>query len=285
MYDIQMIKQILQGMGVNPHRLRGQNFLIDPSVVERILDAAALSSEDAVLEIGPGLGALSQRLAACSGRLLLLEIECAFAERLKDIFAFEPQVEVCCLDALTFDYEAYCREHNISSYHLVANLPYNITTSLLQHFLLAGGPWKRATLMLQREAAQRICSGPGRENGPLSLLTQYCADARLLFVVPPESFYPAPAVHSAVIQLSRRETPSVDVDLEPLMALVEAAFSQRRKQLANTLSGAYQRQDGMRFSREQITAALLACDLSPSIRAEQMDLPAFAALLKHLQAK
>lgn len=283
MYDINFLKQILQDMGVNPHRLRGQNFLIDESIIKHILESAAVSQEDVVFEIGPGLGALSQTLGKRNGRTVLFEIEPAFAARLRDVFAFEPQVQVMETDATSFDYASFCQEKQISEYHLVANLPYNITTPMIQHLFLQGGPWKQATLMLQKEAAQRICAGKGRENGPLTLMTEYYTEAELLFLVPPESFYPPPAVQSAVMQLRRRQAPPVEAGPEALFPLIQAAFSQRRKQLANTLVATYQRQDGRRFSRDEVISALDACDLAPSIRGEQMSLAQFSALLKQLQ--
>ncbi|MDO4733298.1 MAG: 16S rRNA (adenine(1518)-N(6)/adenine(1519)-N(6))-dimethyltransferase RsmA [Bacillota bacterium] len=285
MYDNIMIKQILQGMSVHPHRLRGQNFLINDSVVEQIIAATRLSPEDYVIEIGPGLGVLSQKLAEIGAPCLLLEIEDAFAARLQDLFTFEPHVKLLCLDALDFDFSAYCAEEGISAYHLVANLPYNITSPMMKKLLLHGGPWERATLMLQKEAAQRICAGSGRENGPLTLLTQYCAEAELLFDVPPEAFYPQPSVRSAVIQLRRREEPPVDAAPDALLHLIDAAFSQRRKQLVNTLTAFYQRSDGRRFSRADLLPLIEACGLKPGIRAEEMDLFAFAALLQKLEKK
>lgn len=283
MYSIEIIKQILMDMGVSPHRLRGQNFLIDEAMIERIINAADISTAEFLLEIGPGLGALSQHLAQSGKPTVLLEVEAAFAERLRNLFYFDQQVNVIEADAVKFDYIQFCRDKGLCSYDVVANLPYNITTPILERLLLYGGSWRQATMMLQKEAALRICSGSGRDNGPVTLLTQYCAEAELLFEVSPKSFYPEPAVYSAVIQLRRRKEPPVDVELPPLLGLIKAAFSQRRKQLVNTLSSAYQRDDGYRFSREQIAAALERCEFSGNIRAEQLGLPEFAALWKALQ--
>ncbi len=282
MYEAEQVHRLLADLGVHPHRLRGQNFLLDEAVVERILAAASPTAADAVLEIGPGLGVLSRGLAEQAGRLFLLELEPAFAERLADRFAFEEQVEVIQADAVTFDYEAFCRERQISGYQLVANLPYNITTPFLRRLLLEGGPWERATLMLQKEAAQRVCAGPGRDNGPLPLLTQYRAEATILFDVPREAFYPAPAVCSSVIRLTRRSQPPVEAEPMRLMALIEAAFSQRRKQLVNNLCGCYHRADGSALSREQVTAALESCGFPATVRGEALTLADFAALLARL---
>lgn len=280
-YNSSNLQQLLRSLGVGPHRLRGQNFLIDEAVVDRILQVAAVSSGDTVLEIGPGLGALSQKLETMVGRLILIELEVAFANRLRDVFSFSPKVEVIDGDAVLLDYPDLCRQREIFRYDLVANLPYSITTPFLRRLFLYGGPWNRATLMLQKEAATRICSGTGRENGPLSLLTQYCAEAQYVFDVPQQCFYPQPAVCSGVIQLTRRVQPIAAVDMKRLFSLIDAAFSQRRKQLVNTLT-AYCPADGGRLDRIKVESALHACGLQKTVRAEQLGLSDFVALLKEL---
>lgn len=283
-YDLNYLQRLLRSLGVNPHRLRGQNFLIDESVADHIIQAAGISSLDFVVEVGPGLGALSKKLEPKVSRLFLIELETAFAERLRDLFAFSPQVEVICDDAVLFDYSNFCLQRKIPYYDLVANLPYTITTPFLRQLFLSGGPWRRATFMLQKEAALRICSGPGRENGPLSLLTQYCAETQYLFDVPPQCFYPQPAVYSGVIQLTRRLQPAVRVDRERLFSLINVAFSQRRKQLVNTLA-AYVPEDGGRIERSAIEIALRSCGLKETVRAEQLSLSDFAALLYALESR
>lgn len=276
MDNIKWIQSLLREAGVDPRRQRGQNFLLDETVAERIVTSAEVGKEDTVIEIGPGLGAMSEILAERAGKLILIEIETAFAARLKDHFAFRPEVTVIEADAASFDYAGFCAEQGIDGYKVVANLPYSVTTPVIKQLLQNGGPWQSMTLMLQKEAAKRIAKGKGRENGPLTLLMEYYADAELLFDVPPKAFYPAPAVNSAILQAIRRE-PAVDAEPAALYRFLERCFLQRRKLLTNSLNGSYGR------NRQQWAELLTACGFSETVRAEELTLADFACLFDSIK--
>ena len=265
----QVIAQ-LKELHIKPQRLRGQNFLIDPSVLDHIVSSADLSAEDTVLEIGPGLGALTRLLTEKAGSLTVLEIEEAFVLSLQRAFAGQNHVDVKHMDALQFDYTCFAEGQ---PYRLFANVPYHITTPLLQKLLWEGGAWQDMTLMLQKEAALRIYRGKGRENGPLTLLASYFAACELLFFVPPVAFYPPPAVQSAVIRITRRGTPPVEGDIHAIMALAEAGFAERRKVLRNSLAASK-----MGGDKAYWQAGLSACGLAAECRAEELSLADFAAL-------
>ncbi len=277
MENVQWVRSLLREMKVAPQRLRGQNFLLDEQVISRIVASAALGSEDTVIEIGPGLGSMSRLLTDRPGRTILIELEPAFARRLTDIYAFQPQVQVLEADAATFPYAAFCQEQEIAHYHVVANLPYQVTTPILKQLLFQGGPWQSMTLMLQKEAARRIVRGKGRENGPLTLLTEYFSEGELLFDVPPRAFYPAPAVTSTVIRLIRRQNPPVQGEIESLYPFIEKAFLQRRKVLVNSLAGAYG------LSREAWVNLLADCGFNPAVRGEELSLADFDCILSRLK--
>jgi len=268
----------LRETGVTPHRLRGQNFLLDTQVLERIVGLARREELDAALEIGAGLGALSLLLAERARQLTLLEIEPAFAARLQALFADRPHVTVLQADALAFDYAGLAQERRWSSYAVFGNIPYHITTPLLQRLLPAGGCWSSLTLLLQKEAARRICQGQGRGNGPLPLLAEYFGQAEFCFTVGPAAFYPRPAVDSAVIRIRRHERPVVQADSEGLFRLIEAAFAQRRKTLLNALTASH-----AGLSREQWLDVLAACGVKASARAEQLGLGDFARIYEKLK--
>ena len=272
------IIQALQAAGVKPHRLRGQNFLLDQRILAEIAGLLGPGEAGAVLEIGAGLGALSQYLAKAAGQLALLEIEPAFAARLRALFADEPQVRVVQADALAFDYAAFAKAAGWPAYSVFGNLPYNITTPLLQRLLTQGGGWLSLTLLLQKEAALRICQGQGRENGPLTLLTEYYGRARLCFSVPAGAFYPRPAVESAVIRIERRQPPLPEAEAAGLFRLIRACFAQRRKTLAN---GAFAQ---LGLTRQAWLESLAAAGISSQTRAEALGLPDFQALYQRLTA-
>jgi len=272
------IIRALQETGVKPHRLRGQNFLLDQQVLERIADLAPREELAAALEIGAGLGALSLLLAERAAQLALLEIEPSFVARLQALFAAQPHVMVLQADALDFDYAGFSEARNWPAYAVFGNIPYHITTPLLKRLLQQGGRWTSLTLLLQKEAALRICQGQGRENGPLPLLAEYYGEAKLCFTVAAEAFYPRPAVESALIRIRRRERPIVQADSQGLFRLIEAAFAQRRKTLVNSLTASYAGP-----SREQWLDVLDACGIGPGLRAEQLGLQYFARIYDKLK--
>lgn len=264
------VRATLRQLRVTPQRLRGQNFLCDAAIPRRIAAVHEADPSIPLLEIGPGLGALTAVLAESGVSLTALELEADFAAYLQAAFVRREQVRIIKTDALDFDYAGFNQGR---PYRLYANVPYSITTPLLKRLLNQGGNWLSLTLMLQKEAAQRIVSGQGRANGPLTMLAQYHGCCRLMFDVPAGSFWPVPAVNSTVIDIQRREQPPVAGDIREIMGLVEAGFAERRKLLLNSLAAV----SGQ--GREHWRAVLAACGLPETVRAEQMNLEDFARLL------
>lgn len=258
----------------------GQNFLIVDWVPRQIADAAGLDERCAVLEIGPGIGPLTQQLALRAGRVVAVELDSALLPILSETLAQFSNVEVIPGDIMKLELPSLLA-HRFSGFSVkaCANLPYNITTPVLSR-LLESGCFQSITVMIQREVAQRICAAPGdSECGAFSLFCQYHARCELLFEVPPDCFLPAPKVTSAVVQLTPHAAPPVEGDRDAIFAVVKAAFAQRRKTLLNALSAAY----GSRFSKEQLRQLLLDCGLSETVRGERLGLEQFAALAQKLQ--
>ena len=268
-------------------RALGQHFLRDPDVATRIVDLLAPTGRDLVLEIGPGEGALTFELARRTGRVLALELDRALAERLGARLATSPHVEVRVADALRFDYETLVggRPDPGGRVLVAGNLPYSVGTAILGALLdaapaiVAAAPMEMA-VMLQREVAERVAAGPGsRAYGSLSVVGQLAADVTLAFLVPPGAFRPPPQVESAVLHLRARRAPPVAVaDRAALEQVVRAAFSQRRKTLANALAA------GLRLSPDQARTALTAAGIDPLRRAETLSLEEFARLAVSLSS-
>ena len=263
------VRATLKQLHASPQKLMGQNFLCNPDVVRRIAAVRRLSGEDILLEVGPGLGALTEELAATGASLTGLELDGDLAAYLQAKFIMNENVRIFNTDALRFDYEAFAGGR---PFRLYANVPYSITTPLLKKLFTSGGNWQSLTLMLQQEAALRVVEGRGRGNGPLTLLARYYGECSLLFDVPPDRFWPIPKVYSAVINIERRQEPPVAGDIRYIMRLVEAGFAERRKLLLNSLAAA---EGG---SKDYWRQGLLACGLPDSVRAEQLDLIDFARL-------
>ena len=259
----------MKQLHASPQRLLGQNFLCDGSVIKRIIEAHPLGIEDRLLEIGPGLGALTEALAASEAQITGLELDDDLAAYLQAKFILCENVSILHADALDFDYTGFSAGQ---PYRLYANVPYYITTPLLKKLLTRGGNWASLTLMLQKEAAMRVVSGKDRSNGPLTMLVEYYGESRMLFDVPATCFFPQPKVNSAVIDIERRKQPPVAGDISDIMRLVEAGFAERRKLLVNSLSAVTGR------PKDYWRQALTECGLSDSVRAEQLRLSDFACL-------
>lgn len=261
----------------------GQNFLIDPHVVEKIIRSAALSKEDCVLEIGPGIGTMTQYLAEAAREVIAVEIDRnlipILAETLKDY----DNVTVINQDILRVDVQELADRHNGGRpIKVVANLPYYITTPIIMGLFEGHVPVDSITVMVQREVADRMQVGPGtKDYGALSLAVQYYAKPEIVAHVPPNCFIPRPKVGSAVIRLTRHETCPVEVTDEVLLfSLVRAAFNQRRKTLVNAVGNAAD----MGISKEAMKRALSATGLSENVRGEALTLEQFAALSNMLEA-
>jgi 16S rRNA (adenine1518-N6/adenine1519-N6)-dimethyltransferase len=240
---LQQTRFALGELGVRPHKQFGQHFLIDQTVVDLMLAAAQIQPTDTILEIGPGLGVLSDQLAELAGKLYLVEVDRMLADRLHSRFANLPQVQVVLADFLALDVTAAFAEPTI---HVVASLPYNVATPILFRLLEQRRQFPEATVMIQKEVAERLTASPGsKAYGVPSVLTQLYATVTTVCTVGPRSFFPPPKVESQVVRLVFQAEPRVAVqDTKEFQRVVKAAFAQRRKTLRNTLKAAgYQNLD------------------------------------------
>ena len=256
----------------------GQNFLIDTHVLERIIDEAGITPDDFVLEIGPGIGTMTQYLACAAREVVAVEIDKVLIPILEgDTLKAFDNVTVINDDILKVDINKLVEEKNGGRpIKVVANLPYYITTPIIMGLFESHVPIESITIMVQKEVADRMKTGPGsKEYGALSLAVQYYANPEIVANVPPNCFMPRPNVGSAVIRLTRYETPVVDVKDEKLMfRIIRASFNQRRKTLVNGLKNSGE----INFSKEQIEAAITTIGKPLTIRGEALTLAEFAAL-------
>lgn len=268
---------VLQKYQFNFQKKFGQNFLIDPHVLEKIVDAAQITGEDCVLEIGPGIGTMTQYLAESAREVVAVEIDKALMPILQDTLSAYDNVTIINEDILKVDVRQIVEERNQGRpIKVVANLPYYITTPIIMSLLENHVPLQSITIMVQKEVAERMQVGPGtKDYGALSLAVQYYAKPEIVANVPPNCFIPRPNVGSAVIRLTRYEEPPVKADDEAfLFAVIRASFNQRRKTLANGLSNA----QGLGVNREQVAGVLEEMGLSATIRGEALTLEQFAQL-------
>lgn len=255
----------------------GQNFLIDGHVLNKIIAAADITKEDFVLEIGPGIGTMTQYLSEAAGKVLAVEIDKMLIPILQDTLAGYGNVEILNEDILKVDIAALVEEKNGGKpIKVVANLPYYITTPIIMGLLEQHMPVKSITVMVQKEVAQRMQAQPGsKDYGALSLAVQYYCDPYIAANVPPNCFIPRPKVGSAVIRLTTHEEPPVKTAHEKLMfRIIRASFNQRRKTLANGLSNAPE----LDFTKEEIEAAIAALGVPAGVRGETLTLAQFARL-------
>lgn len=255
----------------------GQNFLIDSHVLDKIISAAKITKDDFVLEIGPGIGTLTQYLAEAARWVTAVEIDRNLIPILQETLGEYSNVSILNQDILKTDIEALAQEYNQGRpIKVVANLPYYITTPILMELLENRLPVDSITVMVQKEVAQRMQAGPGtKDYGALSLAVQYYAKPSLSANVPPNCFMPRPAVGSAVIHLEIYREPPVKVEDEKLLfSLIRASFNQRRKTLVNSLNNA----SNLEFQKEEIAEALESMGISGQVRGEALTLEQFGAL-------
>lgn len=255
----------------------GQNFLIDTHVLEKIISAAGITKNDCVLEIGPGIGTMTQYLAENAGHVVAVEIDRNLIPILKETLADYNNVTVINEDILRVDIKALAEEYNGGKpIKVVANLPYYITTPIIMGLFESGVPIDNITVMVQKEVADRMKEGPGsKDYGALSLAVQYYAEPEIVANVPPNCFIPRPNVGSAVIRLTRHKEMPVEVKDPALMfKIIRASFNQRRKTLQNGLGNAPE----LPYTKEQIAAAIAEMGLTPTIRGEALNLAQFAQL-------
>lgn len=268
---------ILQKYNFNFQKKFGQNFLIDTSVLNRIIAAAEITEEDCVLEIGPGIGTMTQYLAESAREVVAVEIDKNLIPILEDTLSDYDNVTVINQDILKLDIGKIVEERNGGEpIKIVANLPYYITTPIIMGLFESHVPLKSITVMVQKEVADRMQVGPGtKDYGALSLAVQYYAKPEIVANVPPNCFIPRPNVGSAVIRLTRHETLPVRVrDERKMFSLIRASFNQRRKTLVNGLCNAAD----LHLSKEQVAGALEEMGLPPAIRGEALTLGQFAEL-------
>lgn len=269
--------EILQKYQFSFQKKFGQNFLIDTHVLDKIIRAAEITKEDMVLEIGPGIGTMTQYLAEAAGKVIAVEIDRNLIPILSETLSMYDNVRIINEDVLKLDIRKLAEEENQGRpIKVVANLPYYITTPIIMELFEGQVPVESITVMVQKEVADRMQTGPGsKDYGALSLAVQYYAKPYIVANVPPNCFMPRPKVGSAVIRLTRHDTPPVQVKDEGLMfEIIRASFNQRRKTLANGLNNSSR----LSYPKEVIAEAVEKLGKGPSIRGEALTLEEFARL-------
>ncbi|MFC5452659.1 16S rRNA (adenine(1518)-N(6)/adenine(1519)-N(6))-dimethyltransferase RsmA [Paenibacillus aestuarii] len=277
-------KEILKRHDLVLKKSLGQNFLIDHNILNKIVSAAELGPDKGALEIGPGIGALTQQLAKLAGRVLAIEIDQRLLPILGETLEPYPHASVVHGDVLKQDLPALFRQHfaGVDGVSVVANLPYYITTPIIMKLLEEKLPLDNIVVMIQKEVADRMAARPGtKDYGSLSIAVQFHCEAELVTIVPRTVFVPQPNVDSAVIRLRVRKAPPVDVADEAFFfEVVQASFVQRRKTIYNNLAARF-------FSKEtksELEAILLACGIEPQRRGETLSMEEYARLSAALQA-
>ncbi len=274
--DLSTIRALCQKYGIHPSKGFGQNFLVNPAVCPKLCDVAGVSPATDVLEIGPGIGTLTAELAKRARRVVSVEVDRRLLPLLQETVGHLPNLHIVQGDILKLDIAALLREEFGGPAILCANLPYNITSPILMKLLEERPGLGALTVMVQKEAAQRLTAEPGtRECGAVSYAVHYFARPRVCFSVKPGSFYPPPKVTSAVIQLDIRQNthfPLASQEEKRLFSLIRTGFSKRRKTLSNALNGL----PGVQ--KEAVEAALLQLGLSPQSRPEQLTLSHYLQL-------
>lgn len=268
---------VLQKYNFSFQKKFGQNFLIDTHVLDKIIASAEITKDDMVLEIGPGIGTMTQYLACAAGKVVAVEIDKTLIPILEDTLSEYDNVQIINQDVLKVDLAKLAEEENGGKpIKVVANLPYYITTPIIMGLFENHVPLKSITVMVQKEVADRMQVGPGtKDYGALSLAVQYYAKPYIVANVPPNCFMPRPKVGSAVIRLERYEEPPVQVTDEKLMfRIIRASFNQRRKTLVNGLKNSSE----IQFTKEEIEAAIETLGKGASVRGEALTLEEFARL-------
>lgn len=277
--DIGTIKALLARHGFHFSKALGQNFIVNPSVCPRMADESGIDSESGVIEIGAGIGVLTAELAKRAKKVVCIELDSKLLPILDETLADFDNIEIINADVLKTDLAALIEEKfGGMPVYVCANLPYYITSPVIMTLLESCLPLKAVTVMVQREAAQRLCAPVGsRLSGAVTVAVDYYAEARKLFDVSAGSFMPAPKVDSSVIRLDIREKPGIEVSDEKLFfSMVHAAFSQRRKTASNSISS------GTGIPKAVVAEAIERCGFPPSVRAESMTAEQLAALCEAL---
>ncbi len=275
---------ILKRYGLFAKKKYGQNFLIDEGILAEIVDASRISDADLAVEIGPGIGAMTEFLCEKAGQVLAIEIDERLIPVLDETVGHFDNLTILNADVLKTDIGAWARENAPGkSIRVVANLPYYITTPILMALLEGDAPIASITVMVQKEVAERMISGPGtKDYGALSLAVQYYAQPRIVLTVPPEAFDPRPGVESAVISLEKYDKPPVEVPDEKLLFdVIRASFAQRRKTLANGLGNS----PDIALTKDEAASVIASCGWDERIRGETLTLSEFAKLTHMIYTK
>lgn len=273
LYSPKRIKEIMDAAGINFNKNLGQNFLIDGNIVRRIVKAADVTKNDVVLEIGPGIGTLTEELLMNAKKVISVEIDNRLIPILEENFKGHDNFVLIHGDAMKVDFSEIISEHSQNSdIKVIANLPYYITTPIMERLLTEGLPIKSCTFMVQKEVAERITAKPSsKEYGSLTLFISCFADAEIVIKAPKEVFMPQPKVDSIVIYLKRKEAPE-GVDVHRLTEMIHLAFQQRRKNVIN----AFQRATGK--SKDDLRKIFDVLNISHTARAENLSLDDFIAI-------
>lgn len=275
---------VLKKYNIHFQKKFGQNFLIDTHVLEKIIASAGVTEDDFILEIGPGIGTMTQYLCESAGKVMAVEIDGKLVPVLKDTLSAYDNVMVVNEDILKLDMVQIAQEYNEGKpIKVVANLPYYITTPIIMELFESHVPLESVTVMVQKEVADRMQAAPGsKEYGALSLAVQYYAKAEIVANVPPNCFMPRPNVGSAVIRLTcHKENPVKVADEKFMFRIIRASFNQRRKTLQNGLGN----DTGLSVTKEEAAKALEKMGLSQTIRGERLSLEQFAQLSNLLQER
>ena len=284
--DYSVTRAILERHGFTFKKSFGQNFLTDTNILQKIVDTAEIDKQVNVIEIGPGIGALTEFLAESAAEVMAFEIDDRLVPILADTLRDFDNVTVVNQDILKVDLAQYMAEFKNPDLPIkvVANLPYYITTPILMHLIESGIPFSEFVVMMQREVADRISAQPNtKAYGSLSIAVQYFMTAKVAFIVPRTVFVPAPNVDSAILKMVRRDQPAVAVQDEKFFFKVsKASFVHRRKTLWNNLTSYFGKSEA---TKGKLTAALERADLSPSVRGEALSLEEFARLADALKSE
>jgi len=275
--------RVLEKYGIHAKKKYGQNFLVDANIVGKIMDAAGIDDQDCVLEIGPGIGTMTQHLDRRAGCVVAVEIDRGLEPVLEETLQECSRTKVLFQDILKSDIDQIRQQYaGEKQMKCVANLPYYITTPVLMQLLQVKDCFESITVMVQKEVADRITADAGsREYGALSVAMQYYAHPEVVCTVPPSCFMPKPGVDSCVLHLEAYSKPPVEALEEEMFALVRAAFNQRRKTLANAVSHGYFH-EGKKLSREEVEAALEKMGVPSDVRGEKLTLEQFGRLSRLL---
>ena len=268
------VKDILNQLGSAPQKSKGQHFLLDETVCDRMVEVANVSAEDTIVEIGPGLGVLTKKLAETGAHVISVELDKNFVQYIESLFQFDENVTVLEGDILRLIKDTsifgYIGE---GSYKIVANLPYNITSHLLKSFLTAAHKPEKMVVMIQKEVAERITEEPGKMS-LLSLSVQYYADPRLVMNIPADAFYPPPQVNSAILDIDiRKDNPSTEEEKE-LFRLAKMGFVGKRKQLKNTMM------NGLHWDASKVEELLEKSNIKPQCRPQELSIDDWKRLAK-----